>query len=213
MIQNLNSAQAFTTLLQTQEVSLWFTWLKIGEAFGEEGWKELARALQGRAGQGTKVSISKEALAAARRDNIKVVGEFGYLEVFNKSHRLPVPKCDWDNTWTRLTQISDMTEDEFIAECDQEERRRRRRRKRKGSTPAVMRNNMKRKTVREKIVWKSCRMRRKKTMEKRELGRMTKKENLIENLGNKKTYLYSSGLFCVYFKTTFLKVTENRFIC
>ena len=134
-IEDESSAQAFTTLLQAQEVILGCAHLKVGGAIGEEGWKELGRALRGRAGQvdmvmrggqGKQVSISKEALAAARKEDMEVVEEWHYTElvVFNKENRrLPVWDHTWDDTWARLKQVSDMTEDEFLAECEQEERR------------------------------------------------------------------------------------------
>ena len=126
LINNKSSALAFTTLLQAQVVSLQLTYLKVGGAVEEEGWKELAKAMQGRAGQGTEVSISKEALAAASREDIEAVGKFGELEVFNKNDKLPVPidTDDWDETWATLKLIAEMTEDEFTAQCDEEERRR-----------------------------------------------------------------------------------------
>ena len=116
-IQNEVSAQAFSTLIQAQQVKLSWAQLKVGVAVGEEGWKELASSLQGRTRQGNKVSISKEALAAGRREDIEVVGEFGYwnLEVFNtKKEKLSVAR---DHAWDRLKMFSDMTEDEFTAEC------------------------------------------------------------------------------------------------
>ena len=124
LINNKSSALAFTTLLQAQVVSLQLTYLKVGGAVEEEGWKELAKAMQGRAGQGTEVSISKEALAAASREDIEAVGKFRDLEVFNKNDKLPVDTDDWDQTWARLKLIAEMTEDEFTAQCDEEERRR-----------------------------------------------------------------------------------------
>ena len=116
-IQNEVSAQAFTTLLQAQDVKLKFANLKVGGAVGEEGWKEVASTLHGRARQYSTVSISKEALAAGRREDIEVVGKFGNwnLEVFNtKKEKLSVAR---DHAWDRLKMFSDMTEDEFTAEC------------------------------------------------------------------------------------------------
>ena len=135
LINNESSAQAFATLFQAQEVGLECSQLRVGGAVREKGWKELARAMQslpnpamhGRV-HGVEFSISKEALATARRDDIEdVVGIFGDLEVFNKKDKLPVETHDWNQTWARLTQISDMTEDEFTAECDWAEERRIRR--------------------------------------------------------------------------------------
>ena len=123
-------------LLQAQEVILGCAHLKVGGAIGEEGWKELGRALQGRAGQvnmirrggqGEQVSISKEALAAARKEDMEVIEEWQIrdLVVFNKKDKLYVWDHTWDDTWARLKQISDMTEDEFTAKCEEEENRRR----------------------------------------------------------------------------------------
>ena len=131
VIENEGSAQAFSTLLlQAQEVFLMLASLKVGRAVGEEGWKQLAGAFTGAGkgpGKGIRVIISKEAFAAARREDIiRVVEEFDELAVVNKEgHQLPVDKHDWDQTWARLKQISDMNEEEFTDECEQERRRRR----------------------------------------------------------------------------------------
>ena len=91
-ISNKISALAFATLYEAQEVTLECPQLKVGGTVGDKGLKRLVKAMQGRTAHYIDVSISKEALAAARLEDIKiVVWKFsGNLEVFNKEDKLPV---------------------------------------------------------------------------------------------------------------------------
>ena len=94
------------------------TWVK------QEDWQTLAGALQGKTNVFRSVNISLQALANVR-DSIKNIWDAtreGFsVRTENEEyiHWLPVYKYiyDWEKAWTKLKRISDMTEDEFVVEC------------------------------------------------------------------------------------------------
>ena len=125
-----SSVEALITLLEAEQVSVKF--LDLGGALGEEALHILARSLQGKPDVMLGwVYISKLDLVEGRRADIKdiwestgqAIGVFNTENgVFNSdkgSVLVQKSKHDWEQAWRRLKQISDMAEDEFNAECDQ----------------------------------------------------------------------------------------------
>ena len=120
-----NSLQAFTTLLQTVSFSSKGFGLQVKGAIGEEGWQMLARALRDKPDpvKLCLVTISRQGLVEARMEDLK--------DIYNVSSSgfqvLPLDdwegftlvvdenEPDWESAWTRLNEISAMTEDEFTA--------------------------------------------------------------------------------------------------
>ena len=125
-VNDNSSVEAFINLLQGQRVSVRRLNLRNAE-FGEEGWQALAGALRGKPKDKLaldQVVISRQQdLTDVRRESIKDIWEatrYGF-EVFNGdgsySQRVDKTRYDWEQAWTRLRQIGDMTEDEFAASC------------------------------------------------------------------------------------------------
>ena len=125
-IKDKSSVEAFVTLLKADRV--YVKRLDVGGEIGEEGWQTLNRALQGKNHVVGEVFISRQSLAYARDISIKGIWDattrgFSILNFmvvnFNGRYSEHVSKNDheWDHAWARLKQISDMDEDEFIAEC------------------------------------------------------------------------------------------------
>ena len=97
---------------------------------GEEGLHTLARSLQGKPDLLLeRVNISTKDLTEASRDDIKVLWETTRLAigVFNpefgdfacgarKELYIYKAKYDWPHVWTKMKQMSEMTEEEFTAE-------------------------------------------------------------------------------------------------
>ena len=115
-----SSIEAFTTLLQAEQVDVWFGGVS-GGAIGRDGWHALARSLKGKPNVRLgSVYILKQDLSEVRREDIKDIWDVTGAIVVKT---LPVAHStfDWEGAWTRLEQISSMTEDEFNAECVEEE--------------------------------------------------------------------------------------------
>ena len=92
LINNKGSALALSTLLEAQKVVLSTsssnTYLKVGGAVGEEGWKELGKFIEKTEGQCVGLSISKEALSEAwHYPDIDVVVE-GTYDILKDYQRL-----------------------------------------------------------------------------------------------------------------------------
>lgn len=114
-----SSIEAFTTLLHAEKVDV--KNLDIGGAIGRDGWHALARSLKGKPNVRLgSVYILKQDLSEVRREDIKDIWDVTGAIVVKT---LPVAHStfDWEGAWTRLEQISSMTEDEFNAECVEEE--------------------------------------------------------------------------------------------
>ena len=77
------------------------------------------RALQGKEGVFGEVLISRKDLKDARDISIKGIWDATMRGIQGSQHGKPICKHDHDceDAWARLEQISDMTEDEFTAEC------------------------------------------------------------------------------------------------
>jgi len=126
-----SSVEALITLLQAERVKIKF--LDFGGVLGEENLHKLARALQGKPNVMLGwVYISQQDFTESSRDDIKDIWDAtrDSIGVFNTENgafnsekgsvRFGKFKYDWEDAWTRLKQISDMTEDEFNAECDKD---------------------------------------------------------------------------------------------
>ena len=112
-----SSIEAFTTLLHAEKVDV--KNLDIGGAIGRDGWHALARSLKGKPNVRLgSVYILKQDLSEVRREDIKDIWDVTGAIVVKT---LPVAHStfDWEGAWTRLEQISSMTEDEFNAESRQ----------------------------------------------------------------------------------------------
>ena len=119
-IKNQSTAQAFTSLLLDQRV--WINCLEVSGPIGEENWQGLAKALQGSRPRMAGVYVSKQGLAEVKKDDLKDIWEatmYGFQVVNFSTYRdeavlVDKSELDWDAAWTRLSQISDMTDDEFV---------------------------------------------------------------------------------------------------
>ena len=119
-IKNQSTAQAFTSLLLDQRV--WINCLEVSGPIGEENWQGLAKALQGSRPRMAGVFVSKQGLAEVKKDDLKDIWEatmYGFQVVNFSTYRdeavlVDKSELDWDAAWTRLSQISDMTDDEFV---------------------------------------------------------------------------------------------------
>ena len=119
------SIEAFTTLLHAEKVDV--KNLDIGGAIGRDGWHALARSLKGKPNVRLgSVYILKQDLSEVRREDIKDIWDVtGAIKVFNtengvlstnkKTLLVAHSTFDWEGAWTRLEQVSNMTEDEFNA--------------------------------------------------------------------------------------------------
>ena len=129
-----SSIEAFTTLLQAKKAYVEI--LDIGGAIGRDGVHALARSLKEKPNVTLpllgRIYILKQDLSEARREDIKDIWDVtGVIGVFNtedgvfssEKNYLLVGRAystfGWAHAWTRLEQISNMTEDEFKAECGQ----------------------------------------------------------------------------------------------
>ena len=125
-VNDNNGVEAFINLLEAQTVSVRRLNLRNAE-FGEEGWQALAGALRDKSKD--KLALDQVVISRqhnktdVRRDSIKDIWDatrYGF-EVFNTdgsySQRVERTRYDWEQAWTRLRQIGDMTEDEFAASC------------------------------------------------------------------------------------------------
>ena len=143
-MQDRSSVEAFIALLQAQSVSVGN--MNVYEAIGEEGWQELARALKSKPDIGLKFAyIPRKAFAEARKDDMKDIWDAtengfwvcgdgsgsGCLFVAKSESSCTSSEAfwttsiryDWEPAWTRLKQISDVTEDEFKAELRLQDKR------------------------------------------------------------------------------------------
>ena len=126
-IKNQSTAQAFTSLLLDQRV--WINCLEVSGPIGEENWQGLAKALQGSRPRMAGVFVSKQGLAEVKKDDMKDIWEatmYGFQVVNFSTYRdeavlVDKSELDWDAAWTRLSQISDMTDDEFVTAAGNEE--------------------------------------------------------------------------------------------
>ena len=115
------SIEAFTTLLQTQAVSVRELDLRRAE-LREEDWQGLVGALRGKSGMIGWVGISRENL---RRAAVGYLGshkaeycglQHAYMHFGFCAEGVQKPRYDcWENSWAKLKQMSHMTEGEFYA--------------------------------------------------------------------------------------------------
>ena len=127
-VENKSGAQALTTLLQAQEISV--RNLGVSGVLGKKGWHMLAAAVS-EIGP-VIILITRQALAGARRYHIEEIWDaipwVGGIHVYKTlpdeydddsiMDGLFVAKFDghdYKAAWKRLKQIRDMTEDEFAA--------------------------------------------------------------------------------------------------
>ena len=122
-----SSVDALSLLLKAERVFI--KNLELGITLGEEGLHTLARSLEGKPDLLLKwVYISTKDLTEASRDDIKVLWETTGMAigVFNpdfghfacgapKDLYIYKAKYDWPQAWTKLKQMSEMTEEEFTA--------------------------------------------------------------------------------------------------
>ena len=119
-IKNGSSARAFSSLLLAQRV--WIDCLEVTGPIGEENWQGLAKALRGTRPELRGVFVSKKALAEVKKEDMKDIWDatmYGFQVVNYSTYRdeavlVGKSELDWDSAWARLSQISDMTDDEFV---------------------------------------------------------------------------------------------------
>ena len=128
-IKNQRSAQAFTTLLLAQKVCA-VDCLEVSRPIGEEAWQALGKALQGATRLGLRgVFVSKQGLSEAKEDDMKDIWDAtvcGFQVVNFSTYRdeavlVDKSEHDWDAAWMRLSQISDMTDDEFVTAFEEQQ--------------------------------------------------------------------------------------------
>ena len=111
--------------------SLAVTILAFGVGIGEEGWTALARALRSNINvQLGRVRISTQDLKEVKMEDMKDVWEVtgeGFSDgilvcnLMQVSLTVTKGKYDWEQAWPRLHQISEMKEEEFVAEVKKQE--------------------------------------------------------------------------------------------
>ena len=132
-VENKSGAQAFTTLLQAQEISVGN--LGVSGALRKKGWHMLAAAVPEI--EPFMILITRQALAGARKYHIREIwNAIPWVQGIDVYETLPdeydddtmgslfVAKfmgLDYKAAWRRLKQIRDMTEEEFTAECKAKE--------------------------------------------------------------------------------------------
>ena len=128
-IKNQRSAQAFTALLLAQKVCA-LDCLEVSRPIGEENWQALGKALQGATRLGLRgVFVSKQGLSEAKEDDMKDIWDAtvcGFQVVNFSTYRdeavlVDKSEHDWDAAWMRLSQISDMTDDEFVTAFEEQQ--------------------------------------------------------------------------------------------
>ena len=129
-LKDKSSVESFTTLMKAKTVSLKslaVTILAFGVGIGEEGWTALARALRSNINvQLGRVRISTQDLKEVKMEDMKdvweVTGEgFSVCNLMQVSLTVTKGKYDWEQAWARLQQISEMKEEEFVAEVKKQE--------------------------------------------------------------------------------------------
>ena len=125
IIENKGTVEAFAILLQAE--SAYVEGVRVKRAIGEEGWHDLARALESKSDPELylgSVEITRTAFAEARKDDIKVIWDAtrDSIRFYNTewAYGSVSSRYDWEAAWTRLKQLSDMTEDEFRVEAEKE---------------------------------------------------------------------------------------------
>ena len=118
-IKDKSSVETLITLLKAQKVHV--ASLDIEGDIGEEEWQALNRALQGKEHVFVgEVLISRKDLKDVRDISIKGIWDATMrgFRVHNMESKLICKHDhDWEDAWARLKKISDMSEDEFTAEC------------------------------------------------------------------------------------------------
>ena len=118
-IKDKTSVDNFLTVLKARVV--YVEDLHVGGEIGEEGWRALNSALEGKEYVLGEVFISRQDLKDVKDISIKGIWNaiIKGFRVLNKDYSDRVFKHEhaWESAWVRLMQISDMTEDEFTAEC------------------------------------------------------------------------------------------------
>ena len=124
-IRNLSDIQAFTALMQAQEVSFDCLFLDTHNQ-GGEFWQELAAAFHSNPNVVIRTTrITKQELAKGPSDTIMTIWDattarfLVSLDRFAPTTFLSVDKSD--DGWTRLQGCKKMTDEEFIAESREEE--------------------------------------------------------------------------------------------
>ena len=128
ILKDKSSVESFTTLMKAKTVSLKslaVTILAFGVGIGEEGWTALARALRSNINvQLGRVRISTQDLKEVKMEDMKDVWEVtgeGFSVIMQVSLTVTKGKYDWEQAWARLQQISEMKEEEFVAEVKKQE--------------------------------------------------------------------------------------------
>ena len=128
-IKDKSSLEDFITLVKTQVFSVGDLDVRRAE-FGGEDWQALAAELRGKTGMFDQVFISRLVLKEAGDiKDIKDIWDatsYGFLvnnsdNSYAHTQDVDKPKYNWEQAWTKLKQIADMTEDEFAADCRKEE--------------------------------------------------------------------------------------------
>ena len=120
-IKDKSRVEAFLTLLKARGV--YIEALYVGGEIGEGGWLALNGALQGKEYVLAEVCISRQDLTDVRDISIKGIWDATMkgIRVLNNdseySQHVYKYDHDWEQAWARLKLISDLSEDEFTAEC------------------------------------------------------------------------------------------------
>ena len=129
-IKDKSSLEDFITLVKTQVFSVGDLDVRRAELGGGEDWQALAAVLRGKTGMFDQVYISRLVLKEAGdiKDfkDIWDATSYGFLvnnsdNSYAHTQDVDKPKYNWEQAWTKLKQIADMTEDEFAADCRKEE--------------------------------------------------------------------------------------------
>ena len=116
----LQSAQAFCVLLQADWV--YVVTLEVTEAIGEEGWRNLAKAI--RPGILDSISVTRDGLAQGKREDIKHIWDTGcWFRIYKTLEDLQA--ANWEAflvvcNWSQMVQLLDLSEEEFSEEVERQ---------------------------------------------------------------------------------------------